>query len=148
MVFYETDIFTARIVELIDDESYTALQAVLIADPEAGGLIPKTRGLRKIRWMGIQVMFHAGRGALNGDVRGPAAALVGGEERRAEDRTVGHAPVRAGEPALALAKQGEEFFQILRVDDPVGVLGVLLDALFHAGHAGGEHMADAVFPQQ
>jgi len=52
MVFYETDVFTARIVEFIDDESYSALQAVLVADPEAGDLIPKTRGLRKIRWLG------------------------------------------------------------------------------------------------
>lgn len=60
MVFYETDVFTARIVELIDDESYTALQAVLIADPEAGDLVPKTRGLRKIRWMG------SGRGKRGG----------------------------------------------------------------------------------
>jgi hypothetical protein len=52
MVFYATDVFTARIVEFIDDESYSALQAVLVADPEAGDLIPKTRGLRKIRWLG------------------------------------------------------------------------------------------------
>jgi hypothetical protein len=52
MVFYETDVFTARIVEFIDNESYSALQAVLVADPEAGDLIPKTRGLRKIRWLG------------------------------------------------------------------------------------------------
>ena len=52
MGFYETDVFTARIVEFIDDESYSALQAVLVADPEAGDLIPKTRGLRKIRWLG------------------------------------------------------------------------------------------------
>ena len=52
MVFYATDVFTARIVEFIDDESYSALQAVLVADPEAGNLIPKTRGLRKIRWLG------------------------------------------------------------------------------------------------
>ena len=52
MIFYETDVFTARIVELIDDESYATLQALLVADPEAGDLIPKTRGLRKIRWMG------------------------------------------------------------------------------------------------
>jgi hypothetical protein len=52
LVFYETDVFTARIVEFIDDESYSALQAVLVADPEAGDLIPKTRGLRKIRWLG------------------------------------------------------------------------------------------------
>ena len=51
MVFYETDVFTARIVEFIDNESYSALQAVLVADPEAGDLIPKTRGLRKIRWL-------------------------------------------------------------------------------------------------
>ena len=60
MVFYETDIFTSRIVEFIDDESYSALQALLIADPEAGDLIPKTRGLRKIRWMG------SGRGKRGG----------------------------------------------------------------------------------
>lgn len=60
MVFYETDVFTARIVEFIDDESYSALQAVLIADPEAGDLITKTRGLRKIRWMG------SGRGKRGG----------------------------------------------------------------------------------
>ena len=52
MVFYATDVFTAWIVEFIDDESYSALQAVLVADPEAGDLIPKTRGLRKIRWLG------------------------------------------------------------------------------------------------
>jgi mRNA-degrading endonuclease RelE of RelBE toxin-antitoxin system len=60
MVFYETDVFTARIVEFIDDESYSALQAVLVADPEAGDLIPKTRGLRKIRWLG------SGRGKRGG----------------------------------------------------------------------------------
>jgi mRNA-degrading endonuclease RelE of RelBE toxin-antitoxin system len=60
MVFYATDVFTARIVEFIDDESYSALQAVLVADPEAGDLIPKTRGLRKIRWLG------SGRGKRGG----------------------------------------------------------------------------------
>ena len=60
MVFYETDIFTARIVELISDESYLELQALLVADPEAGDLIPKTKGLRKIRWMG------SGRGKRGG----------------------------------------------------------------------------------
>lgn len=60
MIFYETDVFTARIVELIDDESYSALQAVLVADPEAGDLIPRSKGLRKIRWMG------SGRGKRGG----------------------------------------------------------------------------------
>jgi hypothetical protein len=33
MTFNETDIFTARIVELIDDESYAELQSVLVGDP-------------------------------------------------------------------------------------------------------------------
>ena len=52
MIFYETDIFTEQIVEYIDDQSYSSLQAVLVADPEAGDLIPKTGGLRKIRRQG------------------------------------------------------------------------------------------------
>ena len=50
MTFYETDIFTAQIVELIDDDSYAELQSVLVGDPEAGDLIPRSKGLRKIRW--------------------------------------------------------------------------------------------------
>lgn len=60
MTFYETDIFTEQIVEYIDDQSYSSLQAVLVADPEAGDLIPKTGGLRKIRWLG------SGRGKRGG----------------------------------------------------------------------------------
>lgn len=60
MTFYESDIFTARIVEIIDDDSCSALQSVLVADPEAGDLIPRSKGLRKIRWMG------SGRGKRGG----------------------------------------------------------------------------------
>lgn len=60
MIFYETDVFTARIVELIDDESYAALQEAIVADPEAGDLIPRSKGLRKIRWKG------SGRGKRGG----------------------------------------------------------------------------------
>ena len=60
MTFNETDIFTARIVELIDDESYAELQSVLVGDPEAGDLIPRSKGLRKIRWRG------SGRGKRGG----------------------------------------------------------------------------------
>ena len=50
MVFYETQVFTEQITELLDDESYRELQNVLIRDPETGDLIPRTRGLRKVRW--------------------------------------------------------------------------------------------------
>jgi mRNA-degrading endonuclease RelE of RelBE toxin-antitoxin system len=60
MVFYETEIFTEQIVAVLDDDSYWELQAVLIRDPESGDLIPRTRGLRKIRWRA------AGRGKRGG----------------------------------------------------------------------------------
>jgi hypothetical protein len=49
MVFYETEVFTEQIAEALDDDSYRELQTVLIRNPEAGDLIPRTRGLRKIR---------------------------------------------------------------------------------------------------
>ena len=66
MVFYETDIFTEQIVEFLDDDSYRELQTVLIRDPESGALIPRSRGLRKIRWRvsgrgkrgGIRVIYY------------------------------------------------------------------------------------------
>ena len=66
MTFYETDIFTEQIVDLIDDDSYAELQWQLIADPEAGDIMPRSRGLRKIRWRapgrgkrgGIRVIYY------------------------------------------------------------------------------------------
>ena len=66
MTFYETDIFTEQIVGLIDDDSYAELQGVLTVDREAGDLIPRSRGLRKIRWRaqgrgkrgGIRVIYY------------------------------------------------------------------------------------------
>jgi mRNA-degrading endonuclease RelE of RelBE toxin-antitoxin system len=59
-------IFTEQIVDLIDDESYAELQAQLTVDPEAGDLMPRSRGLRKIRWRapgrgkrgGIRVIYY------------------------------------------------------------------------------------------
>lgn len=50
MVFYETNIFTTQIVSLLSDESYRELQNQIVANPEAGDLIPGSQGLRKIRW--------------------------------------------------------------------------------------------------
>lgn len=66
MTFYETAIFTAQIVDLIDDDSYTQLQIALVGDPGAGALIPGTKGLRKIRWKaqgrrkrgGIRIIYY------------------------------------------------------------------------------------------
>ena len=60
MVFLETPVFTRQIKELVDDEDYRLLQVRLIANPDAGDLIPRSGGLRKIR-LGI-----AGRGKRGG----------------------------------------------------------------------------------
>jgi hypothetical protein len=60
VIFLETPVFTRQIKGLVDDEEYRLLQARLIANPDAGDLIPRSGGLRKIR-MGV-----AGRGKRGG----------------------------------------------------------------------------------
>ena len=60
MVFVETRAFTARIRDLIPDDSYRLLQAALADAPELGVVIPGTGGIRKIRWGG------SGRGKRGG----------------------------------------------------------------------------------
>ena len=52
MRFVETPIFTKELRSTIDDDDYQALQTALLLRPEQGKLIPKTGGLRKIRWTG------------------------------------------------------------------------------------------------
>lgn len=50
MVFAETSLFTKQVTQLFADEEYRQLQAVLSVRPEMGALIPKSGGLRKMRW--------------------------------------------------------------------------------------------------
>jgi len=47
--FIETEVFTKRIVKLVDNETYAELQAELVKDPTKGKVIQGTGGLRKIR---------------------------------------------------------------------------------------------------
>jgi hypothetical protein len=49
-VSFETPVFTRRVTDLLSDDEYAELQKVLVADPNAGDLIPGSGGLRKIRW--------------------------------------------------------------------------------------------------
>lgn len=66
MVFVETPIFTKRVLNLLDDESYAALQTHLAKHPEAGDVIRGGGGLRKIRWAakghgkrgGVRVIYY------------------------------------------------------------------------------------------
>jgi hypothetical protein len=60
MRFVETPIFTEAIEELLDHESYRVLQFALIARPNEGVVIPKSGGLRKMRW------YLAGTGKRGG----------------------------------------------------------------------------------
>lgn len=48
--FQETHIFTREITSLLTEDEYAELQGVLIVQPEAGDVVPGTRGLRKLRW--------------------------------------------------------------------------------------------------
>ncbi|MDT8896633.1 MAG: type II toxin-antitoxin system RelE/ParE family toxin [Thermanaerothrix sp.] len=50
MHFIETTVFTRRILELMSDDEYRALQIFLSAKPDAGDIIPGSGGLRKVRW--------------------------------------------------------------------------------------------------
>ena len=48
--FVATLAFPKLVLEYLTDAEYAALQAVLIADPEAGPVIPGSGGVRKLRW--------------------------------------------------------------------------------------------------
>ncbi|MCU0806359.1 MAG: type II toxin-antitoxin system RelE/ParE family toxin [Burkholderiales bacterium] len=48
--FVETRLFSRLIRQYLDDEEYASLQSALMADPEAGVVVPGTGGVRKLRW--------------------------------------------------------------------------------------------------
>ncbi len=50
MELIETPVFTRQVTDQLSHEEYRALQLYLIARPEAGAVIPGSRGLRKLRW--------------------------------------------------------------------------------------------------
>lgn len=60
LTFCETSIFTRQITGLLSDDELNGLQWALMARPDRGDLIPRSGGLRKIRWAG------SGRGKRGG----------------------------------------------------------------------------------
>ncbi len=58
--FVETKLFTRLVQEYLSDDEYSELQQALIANPEAGAVVPGSGGIRKLRW-GL-----AGRGKRGG----------------------------------------------------------------------------------
>lgn len=59
-VFVETKLFSRLVREYLPDDEYAALQQFLIQNPEAGDLMRRSGGLRKLRW------GHAGKGKRGG----------------------------------------------------------------------------------
>jgi hypothetical protein len=58
--FVETRLFTRLVSEYLSDDEYRELQKALIANPEAGHVVPGSGGVRKLRWRA------AGRGKRGG----------------------------------------------------------------------------------
>lgn len=66
MVIVETSIFTRLVVDLLADDSYAALQSVLVERPDAGVVIQGGGGILKIRWRlpgrgksgGVRVIYY------------------------------------------------------------------------------------------
>lgn len=66
MEFVETPTFSRRLVVLLDDEAYRALQQELQENPRRGAVIRGTGGARKIRWApsgrgksgGVRVIYY------------------------------------------------------------------------------------------
>ncbi len=50
MIFIESEAFEQLRQRYLDDDQYALLQAALMANPDAGDLIPGAGGVRKVRW--------------------------------------------------------------------------------------------------
>lgn len=50
MIIVETPVFTALLPNYLSDDRYRELQQALMMRPDAGDIIPGSRGLRKLRW--------------------------------------------------------------------------------------------------
>lgn len=50
-LFIETTSFTATVGDYLTDDEYRQLQRELLKNPEAGDVMPRTGGFRKLRWV-------------------------------------------------------------------------------------------------
>lgn len=66
MLIRETRTFTRIITDLLSDDEYRELQAVLVERPDMGAVIRGSGGLRKVRWApsgqgksgGVRVIYY------------------------------------------------------------------------------------------
>ena len=86
MIFIELPVFTRVAAGLFDDEALRRIQEILLADPEAGDVIPGGSGLRKLR-APLSGSRKARRGASDLLLVGAAAALLP-RLRLCQERTI------------------------------------------------------------
>lgn len=66
MVFVETTLFSKLLPEYLSDDAYRSLQNYLIERPDAGAIIQRSGGVRKVRWAaggkgksgGVRVIYY------------------------------------------------------------------------------------------
>lgn len=66
MVIIETEIFSALVIELMNDDEYSALQKYMVENPKDGDVVQGTGGIRKLRWSysgkgkrgGVRVIYY------------------------------------------------------------------------------------------
>jgi hypothetical protein len=66
MVFVETTLFSKLLPGYLDDDGYRGLQSYLIERPDAGAVIQRSGGVRKVRWAargkgksgGVRVIYY------------------------------------------------------------------------------------------
>ncbi len=66
MEIIETTAFTRRILNLLSDDDYAAIQGLLRIKPDLGSLIPGGGGIRKLRWAarhrdkrgGVRIIYY------------------------------------------------------------------------------------------
>ena len=66
MVFVETSLFSKALPGYLNDEEYRGLQTYLMERPDAGAIIQRSGGVRKVRWAaggkgksgGLRVIYY------------------------------------------------------------------------------------------
>lgn len=66
MVFIETSLFSKLLAGYLSDDEYRGLQSYLIERPDAGAVIQRSGGVRKVRWAaggkgksgGVRVIYY------------------------------------------------------------------------------------------
>jgi len=66
MIFIETQAFTKLLPDYLSDDDYRGLQSYLMQKPDAGAIVQRSGGIRKVRWSaegkgksgGVRVMYY------------------------------------------------------------------------------------------